>query len=212
MKRSEIQEIREQNKFALRFIERRYGDVLWTITNDGCFQYNYRNSNGELKPLQNKIWTPIECTGTIKPVEPIAEDEQFYYFMGYFISNYARCYSTRNYRFITPTTTGVIKKGYEKYILTQNYIRKHYKVSNLIGGIFDRGVLNRYGCLVDLEDTEQYNVHHIDLDSKNNKADNLIILTDSDHMKVHKMIKQGMDLSSSYLIDKFLKQERECNK
>ena len=36
-------------------------------------------------------------------------------------------------------------------------------------------------------------VHHIDLDKSNNSFDNLVVLSNADHLRVHNKIRHGMD-------------------
>lgn len=176
-------------------------ETTWIIGKRGSMEAYSKNSTRNTE----YDYQPIK-QGDYQELTAIAEDEIFKFWNGYFISNYARVYSTKQSRFIKPYLKD--QRGYYQIDLYDNGKRKPEHFSNLVAGLFDTDFENnRYlGEIINWNDLQ---VHHIDKNKANNCADNLVILTSADHKLVHKALKSGMNLDTVEKIDAYIFIERE---
>lgn len=213
LKKKAIEKIERENAKALSgHIERYVGQVVWKPNEKGYLVLHYRTESGEYFPYvfkgKNTVYQPIRNKGKRVRIKPLSDKEVFYYYHGYFVSNFGRCYSTLYNKFLIPYSIGKgnSNKLHEAYKLHINCIPIVVRISNLVAGIFDYGYSKRYNTSVDLNDCQ---VHHINENPKDNRDDNLIILTPKDHTAVHRAIRKGVNLSTKELIEKYLIELRE---
>ena len=197
-----IKEIVKSNKELIQIVKQNKDiETSWKIGVNGKMQAyekdNKRNADYDYQPIKQ---------GDYQELESIANDEIFKFWNGYFVSNYARVYSTKQNRFISPYLKD--QHGYYQIDLCNSGERKPERISNLVAGLFDTDFENNryFGEIIDWNDLH---VHHIDKNKANNRADNLVILTSVDHRLVHKALEAGMNLDTVAKIDAYIFIERE---
>lgn len=117
----------------------------------------------DIEDLDNEEWKEIENTNGY-----------------YFISNYGRCKSKKNYKSII-LKEYITNKNYPKVTIVQNGERKCKLISNLVGESF---LLNDGMLKVG------YELHHIDKNPLNNNVNNLVYLSKYEHRKLHKELRE----------------------
>ena len=177
-------------------------DTTWTIGKRGNMEAytsdNTRNTDYDYQPIKQ---------GDYQTLTAIADDEIFKFWNGYFVSNHARVYSTKHNKFITPYIKEK-KLGYYYIDLSNNNKTESTPLSNIVAGLFDADFENNryFGEIIEWDNLE---VHHIDKNKANNKADNLVILTSADHKLVHRALRKGTALNTIEAIDKLIFMDRE---
>ncbi len=91
----------------------------------------------------------------------------------YLVSNYGRVYSFYRKKILKPTKVGKLKM-YVEVILTKDKVRHHVRLNRLVAMVF----------LSNPENKPQ--VHHIDGNSLNNAAANLMWVTLAEHTQIHR--------------------------
>lgn len=196
-----IKEIVKSNKELIQIVKQNKDiETSWKIGVNGKMQAyndNLRKEDYDYQPIKQ---------GDYQELTAIADDEIFKFWNGYFISIYARVYSTKQNRFISPYLKD--QHGYYQVDLYDNGNHKSERFSNLVAGLFDTDFENNryFGEIIDWNDLH---VHHVDKNKENNRADNLVILTSADHRLVHKALKTGMNLDTVAKIDAYIFIERE---
>ena len=104
--------------------------------------------------------------------------EQVKEFPKYLVSNLGRVYSFYHKKVLKSTVTGA-DKSYLEVKLTADKVAHHIKVHRLVAKAF----------LPNPDNKPQ--VHHIDGDSLNNHADNLMWVTHEEHLAIHARMKGG---------------------
>ena len=105
------------------------------------------------------------------------EGEQWKPFGNYFVSNFGRIYSLNRNRLLNP----VLKKSKNNY---------YYVIGIYNGSECKRYKIHRLVAMLFIPNSEQKaEVHHIDCNSLNNRADNLMWVTPKEHSEIHKNLK-----------------------
>ena len=91
----------------------------------------------------------------------------------YLVSNYGRVYSFYRKKILKPTKVGKLKM-YVEVILIKDRVRHHLRLNRLVAMVF----------LSNPENKPQ--VHHIDGNSLNNAAANLMWVTLAEHTQIHR--------------------------
>lgn len=105
--------------------------------------------------------------------------EEWKPFGNYLVSNFGRVYSLLKKRMLNPY---LIKSSHNYY----------YRVDLFNEGKLTRYRLHRLVALLFIPNlSEKDEVHHIDCDTLNNRADNLMWVTSKEHRDIHRAIKRG---------------------
>ena len=128
-----------------------------------------------LKYLYKLVYNQVYCIDTIQDEEgeqwkviPQTQDN-------YYVSNYGRVKSKASYNAILLKKT-ISEKGYEKVQIVDNGKAKNKFVHTLVAQ-----------CFIDKpkDKDKKYQVHHIDRNTRNNNATNLMYVSIEQHYKLH---------------------------
>lgn len=150
----------KKHRFRLKMIDGTYKDVYLKPLYKLVFGKNYCEDN--IINLENEVWKEVTGTGGL-----------------YFISNMGRVKSLQGYNAIIlkPDITNNIrgKTSYYRVDISYQEKQKHQLIHRLVASAF----------LEQPKDIANYEVHHKDFNSFNNKASNLVYLTIPEHNRVH---------------------------
>lgn len=177
-----------KNGFDDRYYLTPDGKVIDTLENKQLkmsekHRFTLRNTEGKqiriaLKPLYRLVYDKEYCIDNIESLK----NEEWKEVEGsegkYYVSNQGRIKSYTKYEAIILKPT-ITRKGYERLQLYINGITSSLFVHRIVAAAF-----------LPVPESINFQLHHIDKNPRNNKAENLVWLSPKDHQQLHRKLEE----------------------
>ncbi|SDA29263.1 hypothetical protein SAMN02910447_03007 [Ruminococcus sp. YE71] len=196
-----------------------YNEITWAIGDKGNL-IAYKKNNNIWERFPKLDYQPISQEKQHKKVkfQPKSDTEKFRLYDGYFVSTEDRIYSTKTNEFLSIHDRSQ-NTSYKSVDLCKNGKQHTVAWSNIVAALFDDGFDRRYSHLIIADkildlckydrsvldfEWDNFHVHHINRDTTDNRACNLIILSDRDHSIIHQALKSRIDLDTYEKVNIYL--------